>query len=45
MNPSSKFGAKTQRVRGGKKVPQGTKTKRVTVVLPASIARAFGIVK
>ena len=45
MNPASKHGMSTRRVLGGKKVPQGTKTKRVQIVLPAGIARAFGIVK
>ena len=45
MNPSSKLGMSTRRVRNGKKVPQGTKTKRVQIVLPAVIAKAFGIAK
>ena len=44
MNPSKKFGLSTRRVKGGKKVPQGKTAKRVQVILPAVIAKSFGVV-
>jgi hypothetical protein len=45
MNPSTKFGLSTRRVRGGKRVPTASKPKRVQVILPAVIAKTFGVVK